>query len=66
MVEFTEWVKKQTQVEAAKRFGVTQKAVSNWVNKGIPLARVRQVERVTGIPAARLHPDFSPRRASAA
>ena len=57
MSEFAQWVGHITQVEAAKHFGVTQKAISKWINGQIPLKRVRQVEEVTGIPAAKLRPD---------
>jgi DNA-binding transcriptional regulator YdaS (Cro superfamily) len=57
MNEFAEWVRAHTQVKAAARFGVTQKAISKWVNGELPLKRVRQVEQITGIPAWKLRPD---------
>lgn len=66
MDDFADWVKSITQSEAARRFGVSQKAVSKWVNGQIPLARVRQIESETGIPASRLRPDVFDSEQSAA
>jgi transcriptional regulator with XRE-family HTH domain len=57
MNDFADWVRSQTQIKAAQKFGVTQKAISKWVNGEIPLKRVRQVEEETGIPAWKLRPD---------
>ncbi len=60
MDELREWIKTHTQLRLALSLGITQAAVSQWLENGeIPLKRVRAVERATGIPAAKLHPDMS-------
>ena len=56
MKQFRRWLEERTQEEAAKLLFVSQKAISNWANQGIPLHRIRDVERVTGIPAGTLCP----------
>lgn len=58
MDEFRQWVQERTQARVAQEFGVTQKAVSKWVNYGLPLKRVPQAVKITGIPAWKLRPDF--------
>lgn len=50
-----------SQKALAKRLGgvVTRQAIALWVRDGrIPLRRVAEVSRVTGIPKALLSPDF--------
>ncbi len=49
--------KRQSDVAAAVR--VSQGTMSKWVRLGIPAARVIEVSRATGIPAARLRPDLA-------
>jgi len=59
MNELKRWLELHSQAELGRRLGITQGAVSQWMAKGgIPLDRVRAVERATGIPASQLHPDF--------
>jgi len=42
-----------------ERFGIRQQTISKWVQKGVvPLARVFDVERETGIPRHKLNPRF--------
>ncbi len=58
MDELLRWISKHSQVELAKGVGVTQGAISQWLQKGhVPTERVRAVERVTRIPAGVLRPD---------
>ena len=38
--------------------GVDKSTVSRWVDRGIPLSRVFQVESATGISREKLRPDF--------
>lgn len=42
---------------------IKPQAISQW--KQVPLARVFEVERITGIPARELRPDFFPEKESA-
>lgn len=49
---------KITQAELASRLGISQPSVSNWRKRGIPIARVIDVERVTGIHRSKLRPDL--------
>ncbi len=59
MSEFEKWIERNsTQAELAKRIGVTQGAISQWLKRGVPPRRVRAVEKVTGIPRERLRPDI--------
>ncbi len=48
----------------AAELGIKPQAVSQW--KRVPLARVFEVERVTGIPAEELRPDFFGQKETAA
>ena len=60
MQEFLHFMEKYTQEELAGDLGVSQGAISQWIVNGqIPIKRVRKVSRLTGIPANKLHPDFS-------
>lgn len=47
-----------TQRELADRLGIKQPSVSLWRKRGIPVERVPDIERVTGIPRSKLRPDF--------
>jgi DNA-binding transcriptional regulator YdaS (Cro superfamily) len=59
MNELQKWLDQNpTQAELAKKIGVTQGAISQWLKRGVPPKRVRAVERVTGIPRERLRPDI--------
>ncbi len=42
--------------ELARRLGITPMAVSKW--KTIPYGRVRDVEKVTGVPKEKLTPEL--------
>lgn len=45
--------------QLARMLGITDQAILKWRNKGeIPLSRVFDVERVTGIHRSVLRPDF--------
>jgi DNA-binding transcriptional regulator YdaS (Cro superfamily) len=57
---------KSTQKELATRLGIKQPSVAKWLKEGrVPPKRVRDVEAVTGIPAAKLCPEiFGKRRPS--
>lgn len=60
MQELIQWIEQHGQQELAKRIGVTQGAVSQWLGRGyVPHRRVRAVERETRIPASKLNPDFA-------
>jgi len=49
----------------ARRLGVSRNAVSGWRSKQfIPVMRVLEVERVTGIPRHEIRPDIYPPSAS--
>lgn len=59
MDELQKWLDERSQEELARQLGITQGAVSQWVVNGrIPVSRVRAVERITGIPAAKLCPEI--------
>jgi DNA-binding transcriptional regulator YdaS (Cro superfamily) len=49
--------RKGTVADLARLLGISRVAVLNWGNT-IPLARLMQVERVTGVPREVLRPDF--------
>ena len=50
--------KGHSQHQLAKDLGISQGAISQWMQKGeIPIKRVPAVARSTGIPAAQLRPD---------
>lgn len=49
----------------AGKLGLSPSAVSNWRGTGIPLARVPDVARVTGVPFHVLRPDVFPERSYA-
>ena len=43
----------------ADQLGVTYQAIWYWMRDGkVPIARVVEVERITGVPRERLRPDF--------
>ena len=55
-----EYMEAHTQGDLAEKLGVSQGAISQWIANGeIPIKRVRDISRITGIPSAKLHPDFS-------
>jgi len=65
MKELERWLElpEHSQTDLAKRIGVTQGAISQWLKNGcVPHRRVRAVERETLIPASKLNPDFSRRQ----
>jgi len=45
-------------IDLARKIDVDKGTVTRWAQKGIPAARVLDVERVTGIPRQKLRPDF--------
>jgi DNA-binding transcriptional regulator YdaS (Cro superfamily) len=58
MDELRDWLQEHSQGELAKALGITQGAISQWLaSDRVPLERVRDIERVTGIPAGKLRPD---------
>lgn len=58
MEKFLEYLRGRTQSELARAIGVTQGAVSHWIVAGqIPVKRVPQIAKITGIPLAELRPD---------
>jgi len=60
MNEFEKYLEDNTQQQLAQKLGVSQGAISQWITNGeIPIKRVRDVSRITGIPSNKLHPDFS-------
>ena len=53
-----------SQKAFAELLGLTQPSVSNWLRRGrVPAKRVPEVSRLTGLPYARLNPEFVRRRA---
>lgn len=50
-----------TMTEFAKRLGVTPQVVTNWRRRGIPVERVLDIERVSGVSRYVLRPDIYPR-----
>lgn len=44
--------------EAAKRYGISTQAVQNWRTRGVPPARVKQIERDTNVRREDLLPDL--------
>lgn len=55
-----------SQAELARRLGVRQQSVQEWVRRErIPAERVLSVESATGIPRHRLRPDLYPRDSAA-
>ncbi len=60
MEELAKYLRKNTQDQLARKLGLSQGAISQWIVAGeIPIKRVLDVSRVTGIPANQLHSDFS-------
>lgn len=57
---------KLTQRQLAALLGIKQPSVAKWLARGkVPAERVREVEAITGIPAAKLNPQvFAKRRPS--
>lgn len=45
-------------IDLARKLGVDKSLVTRWAQKEIPLSRVFDVERETGIPREELRPDF--------
>lgn len=46
-------------IDLARALGVHKSIVTRWAQKEIPHTRIRDVERATGIPAAKLRPDLA-------
>jgi DNA-binding transcriptional regulator YdaS (Cro superfamily) len=46
-MKLSEFLATTTQEEFAKRLGVTQGAVSQWLRGGVPVARAADIERAT-------------------
>lgn len=44
--------------ELARRLGISKQAIHLWGLRAIPVGRVADVEKVTGIPKAELRPDI--------
>jgi hypothetical protein len=53
-----------TRSEVAARINVDKSQLTRWAQRGIPAARVVDVERITGIPREQLRPDLYTREAS--
>lgn len=50
-----------TQANLAGSIGVTPQAITSWIRKGqVPVMRVLDVERATGVPRYELRPDIYP------
>ena len=48
-----------SQAALARALKITPSAISQWVRDGrVPLTRVREVARISGVPAAELAPDL--------
>ena len=46
------------RLELSKALDITPSAVSQWASDKIPVGRLADVERVTGIPREKLRPDI--------
>jgi len=46
-------------IDLARALGVDKITVSRWIEKGIPVHRIEDVERATGISRAALRPDLA-------
>lgn len=46
------------QTQLAKMLGIEQPSVSAWRLRGIPVKRVTDIEKVTGIPRRQIRPDL--------
>jgi len=44
--------------DLARKCDVEKSTVTRWAERGIPLVRVFQIEKKTGIPRQKLRPDF--------
>lgn len=44
--------------DLARKCDVQKSTVTRWAERGIPLVRVFQIEKETGIPRQKLRPDF--------
>lgn len=44
--------------DVARKCEVDKSTVTHWMKRGIPLVRVFQVEKETGIPREKLRPEF--------
>ena len=45
-------------IDLAKALGIDKATATRWAQKSVPAERVRDVERVTGIPRQNLRPDL--------
>lgn len=48
------------QAALARKLGVGYTTVYSWADRGLPVGRVLDVERVTGVPRHELRPDIYP------
>ena len=46
------------RADLARAMSVHKATVTRWVKDGVPLARLNQVSKETGIPQSELRPDF--------
>lgn len=46
------------QSDLARKCSVNKSTVTRWAEDGVPLVRVFQVEKETGIPREKIRPDF--------
>lgn len=44
--------------DVARKCDVDKSTVTHWINRGVPLVRVFQIEKETGIPRWKLRPEF--------
>ena len=44
--------------DLARKCSVDKSTVTRWVERGVPLVRVFQIEKETGIPREKIRPDF--------
>lgn len=49
--------KNMRRIDLANALGVDKSLVTRWAQKRVPVERVADVERVTGIPRQKLRPD---------
>lgn len=50
--------------QIARELKVNKSAITRWTQSRIPAERVREIERITGVPREVLRPDLWPREAA--